>query len=127
MDVIVIVIGETLESGSAAVEAVGSEIAVDMARCWQADDAFFECLRAKEVLTRIVAEVAGEPVAKANANATGKVLKGIIRDRLDGTNGRPKVDGRSEELTAELPSLMRSSYAVICLHKNNTKQAIHGR
>src|SRR3546814_13085886 len=35
MDVIVIVIGETLESGSAAVEAVGSEIAVDMARCWQ--------------------------------------------------------------------------------------------
>src|SRR3546814_14495466 len=95
MDVIVIVIGETLESGSAAVEAVGSEIAVDMARCWQADDAFFECLRDKEVLTRIVAEVAGEPVAKANANETGKVLKGIIRDRLDGTNGRPKV--RSEE------------------------------
>src|SRR3546814_15735753 len=93
MDVIVIVIGETLESGSAAVEAVGSEIAVDMARCWQADDAFFECLRDKEVLTRIVAEVAGEPVAKANANATGKVLKGIIRDRLDGTNGRTKVDG----------------------------------
>src|SRR3546814_3588242 len=64
-----------------------------MARCWQADDAFFECLRDKEVLTRIVAEVAGEPVAKANANETGKVLKGIIRDRLDGTNGRPKVDG----------------------------------
>src|SRR3546814_16580705 len=103
MDVIVIVIGETLESGSAAVEAVGSEIAVDMARCWQADDAFFECLRDKEVLTRIVAEVAGEPVAKANATETGKGLKGIIRDRLDGTNGRPKVDGwvpkwmRSEE------------------------------
>src|SRR3546814_12197204 len=47
MDVIVIVIGETLESGSAAVEAVGSEIAVDMARWWQADDAFFACLRSE--------------------------------------------------------------------------------
>src|SRR3546814_13643545 len=30
---------------------------------------------------------------RSNANETGKVLKGIIRDRLDGTNGRPKVDG----------------------------------
>src|SRR3546814_9916052 len=127
MDVIVIVIGETLESGSAAVEAVGSEIAVDMARCWQADDAFFECLRDKEVLTRIVAEVAGEPVAKANANETGKVLKGIIRDRLDGTNGRPKVDGRSEEHTSELQSLMRNSYAVFCLKKKNNKHNTYPR
>ena len=55
MDVVVIVMGETLASGSAAVEAVGGEIGVDMARYWQADDAFFECVRDKEVLTRIVA------------------------------------------------------------------------
>ena len=45
MDVIVIVMGETLASGSAAIEAVGGEIGVDMARYWQADDAFFECVR----------------------------------------------------------------------------------
>ncbi len=73
MDVIVIVMGETLASGSAAIEAVGGEIGVDMARYWQADDAFFECVRDKEVLTRIVAEVAGEPVAAANAKEPGKV------------------------------------------------------
>src|SRR3546814_8405738 len=47
MDVIVIVIGKTLESGSADVEAVGTEIVVDMARIRSADDAFFECLRDK--------------------------------------------------------------------------------
>ncbi|MBU1825163.1 MAG: ParB N-terminal domain-containing protein [Alphaproteobacteria bacterium] len=93
MDVVVIVMGETLASGSAAVEAVGGEIGVDMARYWQADDAFFECVRDKEVLTRIVAEVAGEPVAAANAKEPGKVLKRIVRDHLDGTNGRPKVEG----------------------------------
>ena len=93
MDVIVIVMGETLASGSAAIEAVGGEIGVDMARYWQADDAFFECVRDKEVLTRIVAEVAGEPVAAANAKEPGKVLKRIVRDHLEGANGRPKVEG----------------------------------
>ncbi|MCW0197616.1 ParB N-terminal domain-containing protein [Sphingopyxis sp.] len=92
MDVIVIAIGESLASGSAAVEAVGLEIGVDMARFWQADDAFFECLRDKEVLTRITAEVAGEEVATANAKEPGKVLKRIVRDHLDGANGRPKVE-----------------------------------
>lgn len=92
MDVIVIVIGETLESGSAAVEAVGIEIGVDMARIWSADDAFFELLRDKEVLTRIVAEIAGETVATANAKEPGKVLKRIVRDHLDGSNGRTKVE-----------------------------------
>jgi len=93
MEVVAIVMGETLAAGSAAVEAVGGEIGVDMARYWQADDAFFECLRDKQVLTAIVAEVAGEPVASANAKETGKTLKRIVRDCLDGANGRPKVDG----------------------------------
>ena len=104
MDVIVIVIGETLESGSAAVEAVGTEIGVDMTSYWQADDAFFELLRDKEVLTRIVAEVAGEEVASANAKEPGKVLKRIVRDHLDGANGRPKVEGWVPKWMAFPPS-----------------------
>ncbi|MGV1683487.1 ParB/RepB/Spo0J family partition protein [Sphingopyxis sp. NJF-3] len=104
MDVIVIVIGETLESGSAAVEAVGTEIGVDMARYWRADDAFFELLRDKEVLTRIVAEVAGEEVATANAKEPGKVLKRIVRDHLDGANGRPKVEAWVPKWMAFPPS-----------------------
>jgi ParB family chromosome partitioning protein len=90
MEVIAIVMGETLASGSAAIEAVGMEIGVDMARCWQADDAFFELIRDREVLTRIVAEVAGETVASANAGEKTKTLKRIVRDHLDGTNGRDR-------------------------------------
>jgi ParB family chromosome partitioning protein len=90
MEVIAIVMGETLASGSAAVEAVGMEIGVDMARCWQADNAFFELIRDREVLTRIVAEVAGETVASANAGEKTKTLKRIVRDHLDGTNGRDR-------------------------------------
>lgn len=92
MDVITVVMGETLEAGSVALEAVGGEIGVDMAQVWQADDAFFDVLRDKEVLSRIVAEVAGEQVAAANAKETGKVLKCVLRDHLGGTNGRPKVE-----------------------------------
>jgi len=91
MDVIVIVIGETLAAGSAAVEAVGTTIGIDMACYWQADDAFFELLRDREVLTRIVAEVAGETVAAANVKEKGKTLKRIVTDHLAGENGRAKV------------------------------------
>ena len=90
MEVIAIVMGETLASGSAAVEAVGMKIGVDMARCWQADDAFFGLIRDREVLTRIVAEVAGETVASANAGEKTKTLKRIVRDHLDGANGRDR-------------------------------------
>jgi ParB family chromosome partitioning protein len=92
MDVIVVVMGETLAAGSTAIEAVGTTIGVEMACYWQADTAFFELLRDKEVLTRIVAEVAGEPVATANAKEKGKTLKRIVADHLAGENGRAKVD-----------------------------------
>jgi ParB family chromosome partitioning protein len=93
MDVIAIVMGETLASGSAAVEAIGLEIGIDMARYWQADEAFFALIRDKEILIRIVADVAGETVAGAHVGEKTKVLKAIVRDCLDGANGRAKIEG----------------------------------
>ncbi|MDB5584970.1 MAG: chromosome partitioning protein ParB [Bradyrhizobium sp.] len=92
MDVLAVVMGETLAAGSAAVEALGLHLGTDMAAHWQADDAFFELIRDKEVLGRIVADVAGETVAAANAGEKTKVQKAVIRDCLDGTNGRTKVE-----------------------------------
>ena len=93
MDVITIVMGESLAAGSAAVDAVGLEIGIDMAHYWQADDALFDSLRDKELLTSIVAEVAGSSVAATNAGEKTKSLKAIVRDCLDGTNGREKQEG----------------------------------
>ena len=104
MDVVAIVMGETLAAGSTAVEAVGDEIGVDMARYWQADDVFFELIRDREILTRIVAEVAGESIAAANAKEKGKTLKRIVRDHLDGANGRTKVAGWVPKWLAFPPS-----------------------
>jgi ParB family chromosome partitioning protein len=92
MDVIAVLAGETLFAGSAIVEAVGLQIGVEMDKWWEADDALFEGLRDKEVLTAIIAEVGGADIAAANAKEKGSVQKAIIRDHLDGTNGRPKVE-----------------------------------
>ncbi|ARS28750.1 hypothetical protein [Sphingomonas sp. KC8] len=92
MEVIAVVIGETMAAGSAAVEAVGTEIGIDMADWWQADDALFGLIRDREVLGRLVADVAGQLVATANAGEKSKTLKRIIGDHLAGADGRAKVE-----------------------------------
>ena len=59
MDVIAIVMGEVLMAGSAAVDAVARTIGTNMADWWEADPTFFGLVRDKQVLTAMVAEVAG--------------------------------------------------------------------
>ncbi len=92
LEILTIVMGETLASDSAVVAALGAHLGVDMADWWEADAAFFDLIRDRKVLLRIVGEVAGETVAAANAAAKTKVLKRIIRDHLDGAEGRRKVE-----------------------------------
>jgi ParB family transcriptional regulator, chromosome partitioning protein len=92
MEIVAVVMGETLASGSFIIEAVGQAIGTDMANWWEADDAFFELIRDREVLGAIVGEVAGDLVAKANAGEKAKTLKAIIRAHLDGADGRAKVE-----------------------------------
>jgi ParB family transcriptional regulator, chromosome partitioning protein len=93
LEIVAIVMGETLVAGSAAVEALGIEIGVDMAKWWQADDAFLALLRDREILGRLVADVAGETVAAANAGEKVKTLRAIFADHLGGANGRVQVEG----------------------------------
>jgi len=123
MDVIAVVIGETLDAGSDAVEAAGLEIGLDMAHYWQADEAFFECVRDKEVLTALVADVAGEKVAAANAKEKGATLKQIVRDHLDGGNGRAKVEAWVPRWMAFPPSAYteRGGIGSVCMHKHVQK------
>lgn len=81
------------EAGSAITDDLGTQLSVDMAAGWNADEAFFDLVRDRRVLTAILAEVAGEPAAQANAAAKLKVQKAIVRDCLAGENGRAKVEG----------------------------------
>ncbi|WP_448661507.1 ParB/RepB/Spo0J family partition protein [Sphingomonas sp. CJ20] len=93
LDVAAIVMGETLEAGSALIEMLGSMLGTDMAKVWQADDALLDMIRDREVLQLVLEDVAGESVAQANEAATGKVKRKIVRDCLTGENGRAKVEG----------------------------------
>ncbi|WP_395331871.1 chromosome partitioning protein ParB [Novosphingobium sp. BL-8H] len=90
MEVVTLVMGEGLAAGSAAVEAVGCAIGVDMAKWWEADDAFLDTLRDREVLLAMVGEVAGKLVAQANAGEKAKTLRTIIRNHLEGAGGRTR-------------------------------------
>ena len=93
MDVLAIVIGETLEVGSAIIELLGPLVGSDMAKVWQADDVLLDLIKDREALGAVLAEVAGTDAAAANEAATGKVKRQIIRDCLSGANGRAQVDG----------------------------------
>jgi ParB family chromosome partitioning protein len=75
-----------------------------MAEVWQPDDALLDLIKDREVLDAVLAEVAGETVASANAGATGKVKRRIVRDCLTGENGRAKVDGWVPKWMAFLPA-----------------------
>ncbi len=89
MQVLALVMAETLSLGSEAVEYLGERLAVDMADHWQADESFFALLRDKEVLVALLGEVGSEAVASANATETGPTLKSLISDHLTGANERP--------------------------------------
>jgi len=93
MEITAVVMADTLEHGSGIVEALGSILEVDMADHWTPDDAFLDLVRDKDALRGMVKETAGKAVADANATATGKVLKTIIKDCLTGENSRKKVEG----------------------------------
>jgi ParB family chromosome partitioning protein len=93
LDVIAVVVGETMASGSAAVEAAGGEIGFVMADWWQADEALFDLIRDRDVLGHLVADVAGATIAAANVKEKSKTLKRIVADHLDGADGRAKVEG----------------------------------
>jgi len=92
LDLVALCMGETLSAGSVAVELIGLHLKVDMADWWAADDALFDLVRDRAVLVDMVGEVAAETVAAANTGEKTKVLKQIIRDHLDGTEGRTKVE-----------------------------------
>jgi len=86
-----VIVAETLPVGSGLAEALGVRLNLDMSRYWQPDDAFLDLVRDKHLLGSMLAEIGGRTVADGNRNATAPVLKGIIRDFLQGTNSREKA------------------------------------
>jgi len=86
-------VARSLQAGSDVVDAVGAHLYVDARDHWQPDDAFFDLIRDRTTVNAVLAEVAGEAVAKANVAEKVKAQKQIVRDCLAGANGRTKVEG----------------------------------
>ena len=86
--VLAFAMAETLEAGTAIVEAIGVKTGTDMASTWEPDETFLSLLAGKDVVHGILAELGGAAVADGNKSETAKVQKGIIRDYLAGSNGR---------------------------------------
>ncbi len=92
MEVIGVVMAETLASGTGLIETIGLHLDVKMADYWVADDAFYGLVRDREVLTEVLREVGGDTVAQAHATEKGKTIKSVINDYLTGSNDRAKVE-----------------------------------
>lgn len=88
-----VVMAESLEAGGEAVDAAGAWLEVDIARFWSPDDAFFDLMRDRETVNAMLKEVGGKKVADGNLTEKVKTQKGILRDFVDGANGRAKVEG----------------------------------
>lgn len=91
MEVLGVVMAETLASGTGLIETIGLHLGVKMADYWVADDAFYSLIRDREVLTEMLREIGGDTVAQAHAAEKGKTIKGVIGDYLTGGNDRAKV------------------------------------
>jgi ParB family chromosome partitioning protein len=91
MEVLGIVMAETLASGTGLIETIGIHPGVKMADYWVADDAFYGLIRDREVLTAILSEVGGAVTAQAHAVEKAKTIKSVINDCLTGDKGRAKV------------------------------------
>ena len=93
MRVLTYAMAESLDVGSPLVEAVGNHVKVDSAAYWQPDDVFLDLLKGRNVVNAVLADVAGKSVADQNLTSKVAVQSSIIRDFLNGENGRVKVEG----------------------------------
>lgn len=91
--VLAFVMAESLQAGSAQVEALGHILKVDTDKWWTPDDTFFDLLRDKPAINAMLAEVAGKQVASIHLTETAKAQKQAIRHCLAGTGGRKKSEG----------------------------------
>ena len=59
-----------------------------MASVWQPDETFFDLMRDKQAINAMLKDIGGKPVADGNISATAKAQKQIIKDCINGENGR---------------------------------------
>jgi ParB family chromosome partitioning protein len=82
MQVMALAMAETLESGGPAVEAVLHACDTDPAGFWKPDEAFFDLLRDKRVITAFIANAVSPEAAAEVEDATAKAQKAQLAEAL---------------------------------------------
>lgn len=91
MQVMAVVMAETLAVGTDLIDTLGHRLGVDCLRHWQPDDTYFALVKDREAVGGMLAEVIGETAANTYLTEPGTKKKAIIRRALAG-DGRTKVD-----------------------------------
>lgn len=89
--ILTFIMAEVIAAGHEATDCLACVAPLDIADWMTPDDAFFDLLRDKKIVGAMLKEIAGSDVATANESATAKAQKAIIRDCLEGRNGRTKT------------------------------------
>lgn len=119
LGILTVVMGETLAVASIEVDLLGQLLGTDMRACWQDTTVLPDLIRDKQLLNAVVAEVAGEDVAEANAGVTTKVQRGILVDCLTGSNGRGKVESWLPQWFTFPPSGYTERGGIGCVERSN--------
>ncbi len=89
--ILTFIMAETLAAGHEGVDCLAQAIPTTISAWMTPYEAFFDLLRDKKIANAMLKDIAGSDVAAANKDATAKAQKQIIRDCLDGKNGRKKT------------------------------------
>jgi ParB family transcriptional regulator, chromosome partitioning protein len=87
-----VAMAETLAMGTGLIDALGTQLWIDIGAHWLPDDLFVDLARDCEAVGAMLNEVIGEMAARRYLAETGTTKKVLIRDALAG-DGRTKVDG----------------------------------
>ena len=82
LQVMALAMAETLESGGPVVEAALHACGAEPAEFWKPDEAFFDLLRDKRVITAFIADAVSPEAARDAAGETTKVQKALLAKAL---------------------------------------------
>lgn len=110
MQVLALVMAETLAVGTDLIDTLGQHLKVDCLRHWRPDEPFFVLVKDRETVTGMLAEVIGETAANTYLTEPGTKKKAIIRKALGG-DGRTRKEG----CTPRYLAFPRGQYTKRCL------------
>lgn len=93
LDIVAMLMAESLACGSATLAHLGPLLGVDMGKWWRGDTVLPALVRDRELLLALLADVAGESVTRANGATRSTTLRMMLGDHLTHGNGRAAPEG----------------------------------